>query len=454
MSKNVLIFSDGTGQAGGLRPEQRLSNVYKMYRAMRPGPDRPTIDPGEQVAFYDPGLGTVSDAKGVQLTFLQRLMSVFGQATGMGITDNIVDCYAALLKHYRPGDRICLFGFSRGAYTARCVANVIRLCGVPTTDVAGLSLPTDGPRLRAIAHEAVHTVYTKHFMRATRQRVSSQDPAAVAFRNKYQSNGADAGTSNAAPEFVGVFDTVAALGMPGRRRALFIGALALSVGIASLPIGLVVRALFYPALSFGGAVAAVFALTAVLLGTKLYRNRWRLKDYDRSLDPKTGYARHACAIDESRADFNVLGWGHSADMGQIRPHGEWLVQMWFAGNHSDIGGSYPEDESRLSDIALAWMVDELRTCVPQVRIEENELICWGSPTGRQHCEVQVSKERRGLLKLLPPWPSRHRVINPEAPLHPTVHARFSAESVPHCRAWAPYRPEALRKHKAVAHFYG
>ena len=55
MSKNILIFSDGTGQVGGLHPDQRLSNVYKMYRAMRPGPSSP-IKPSDQVCFYDAGL--------------------------------------------------------------------------------------------------------------------------------------------------------------------------------------------------------------------------------------------------------------------------------------------------------------------------------------------------------------------------------------------------------------
>src|SRR3546814_2548445 len=57
MSKTILIFADGTGQLGGIRADQRLSNIYKMYRAMRPGPHSP-IRPSEQVAFYDPGLGS------------------------------------------------------------------------------------------------------------------------------------------------------------------------------------------------------------------------------------------------------------------------------------------------------------------------------------------------------------------------------------------------------------
>jgi uncharacterized protein (DUF2235 family) len=55
MPKNIVVYSDGTGQDGGVRPEQRVSNVYKMYRASRVHPDN-AIDPVQQVCFYDPGL--------------------------------------------------------------------------------------------------------------------------------------------------------------------------------------------------------------------------------------------------------------------------------------------------------------------------------------------------------------------------------------------------------------
>lgn len=60
MPKNVLIFSDGTGQVGGLRFDEERTNIYKLYRATRVGPDS-GIDPREQVAFYDPGLGSIAD---------------------------------------------------------------------------------------------------------------------------------------------------------------------------------------------------------------------------------------------------------------------------------------------------------------------------------------------------------------------------------------------------------
>lgn len=130
MAKNIIIFSDGTGQDGGVRAEQRMSNIYKMYRACRVGPET-TIDPRDQVAFYDPGLGTETTATG--MTGLVRwTQKTLASVSGQGITTNIVDCYEFLINHYEPGDRIFLFGFSRGAYTARSIANLLMLCGVPT----------------------------------------------------------------------------------------------------------------------------------------------------------------------------------------------------------------------------------------------------------------------------------------------------------------------------------
>jgi uncharacterized protein (DUF2235 family) len=123
MSKNIVVFSDGTGQDGGVRPEQRMSNVYKFYRACRVGPDS-GIDPREQVAFYDAGLGTDDGATALTapIRFVQKLL---GSVTGRGVTTNIAECYAFIINHYRRGDRIFLIGFSRGAYTVRAVADLI-----------------------------------------------------------------------------------------------------------------------------------------------------------------------------------------------------------------------------------------------------------------------------------------------------------------------------------------
>ena len=126
MAKNILIFSDGTGQAGGLKPEQRLSNIYKLYRATKIGPDS-IIDPQQQVAYYDAGVGSDLDDKVVRLSKFKTVWKFFSMATGTGISRNIADCYEYILKVYEPGDRIYLFGFSRGAYTVRCLGGQKRL---------------------------------------------------------------------------------------------------------------------------------------------------------------------------------------------------------------------------------------------------------------------------------------------------------------------------------------
>jgi hypothetical protein len=66
---------------------------------------------------------------------------------------------------------------------------------------------------------------------------------------------------------------------------------------------------------------------------------------------------------------------------------DWLVQVWFAGNHSDIGGSYPEEESRLSDIALQWMVEQATEMSHPIEIDKSKLNLFADPGGMQHCEV-------------------------------------------------------------------
>jgi hypothetical protein len=121
MARNILIFSDGTGQVGGYEFDEDRTNVYKLYRATRVGPDS-CIDPHVQAAFYDPGLGSRGQG-GFPLGRLVRwIYRKVSQATGLGITQNIVDCYVAIIRLAKPDDRIFFFGFGRGAYTLRCVA--------------------------------------------------------------------------------------------------------------------------------------------------------------------------------------------------------------------------------------------------------------------------------------------------------------------------------------------
>ncbi len=220
MAKNIVVFSDGTGQDGGVRPEQRVSNIYKMYRASRVSFDS-GIDPVAQVTMYDPGLGTDIGATALSAPgrFFQKLLS---SVEGRGITTNIAECYTFIFDHYQPGDRIFLFGFSRGAYTVRSVADLLRLCGVPTATPDGAILRFRA-QTRKVAEEATLTVL-EHGAGHPRggELEKERDELARRFREKYGS-GHPSGQeqrSNVAPYFVGVFDTVAALGASGVRRAV------------------------------------------------------------------------------------------------------------------------------------------------------------------------------------------------------------------------------------------
>lgn len=472
MAKNILIFADGTGQAGGIRPDQCLSNVYKLYRATRIGPDSP-IDPAEQVAHYEPGLGTTTDAGLIRLRVVDRLKAVAGSVAGLGISSNVVDSYEAILKHYEPGDRIYLFGFSRGAYTARSVAGVLNLCGVPTHDGTGAPLPRYGRALRAIAEEAVRKVYDHGAGKPRAEYEAEREEQALRFRRKYGSG--DERRGDVHPYFIGLFDAVAALGAPTLIRMLLAGALLVAATVLSAIIALLVRTLTAWNLTwpFFVLLAALVLMSGgrYLISTfKCIRDfpqkgkfswhlaRWKSKHYDGYLDPRVNVVRHALAIDETRRDFDRVVWGSTKDHPQrIEGELERLEQYWFAGNHSDIGGSYPEDESRLSDIALYWMVEEARSVLHPILVDDSKLRLYPNIAGPQHCEVQAMLDSFPWWwpkRLRIGWPAKVRPIDPEATLHPSVLRRFELDRVLQCGVRKPYRPDGLRHHRDVAHFYG
>lgn len=470
MAKNILIFSDGTGQAGGVRPDQRLSNIYKLFRASRTGPDSP-IDPRNQVAFYDEGLGTAKDEGTIPLRTWRFIRKFASSAIGSGISRNIADCYEAILKQYEPGDRIFLFGFSRGAYTVRCVAGVVNLCGVPSRMPDGSSMPRYGRALRAIADEAVGKVYEHGAGRDRAEFEPEREEQARRFRAKYGSE-AD-GKANVPPYFIGVFDTVAALGATGIKRFIMNGITLAGGAVTAAGLAGPVSAV---GVDFWPAFFAIFIVGALIVGARVLRSSlkiirdfpqpgqsrwhlagWRSGFYDRYLDKRVRYARHALAIDETRSAFARVPWGVKGDFPEREPdEPEWLVQLWFAGNHSDIGGSYAEDESRLSDITLAWMAGEVVSLPDPVILDRTKLHVFPSADGMQHSEVDSLRDK--YPRWLPEkwrlgWKERPRVEANGAPLHPSVFERFRFASVVHYGASRPYRPATLATDPRLAEFY-
>lgn len=463
MPKNILIFSDGTGQAGGLMPDETRSNVYKFYRATRCGPDT-RIDPLQQLAFYDPGLGSKADNGKIKFSLNRGIYNFLAQMTGLGITRNIIDCYAEIIRLWQPGDRIFLFGFSRGAYTARCIAGVLDYCGVPTTN-GGKPLKLDPASVRQIASEAVKNVYQFGSSVKNDPYKEQRENLAAAFRKKYGSSNGN--VANAAPYFIGVWDTVSTLGL-GRVMLSILGGVVFALLTAAVKYAVP----FMPdhltwlmsAAIAAGLAAVVYAAASVRYRRSLSLAKFRMAFYDTHLSPTVGYARHALSIDENRKDFPRVIWNTNRLDVQVKSEGpDRFKQVWFAGVHSNVGGGYAENESRLSDISLKWMLDEARSLPHPILADDAYLRLAPSSGGMQHDErkVMIARMWRWVRVLgcyflgddRLGWAKGVRMIDPNAPLHPSVIERFAMDGVLHYDEIAPYRPEALREHSEVKKHY-
>ena len=257
-----------------------------------------------------------------------------------------------------------------------------------------------------------------------------------------------------------MFDSVAALGARGTRRLVLATLLGAAVLVASY------AAARFASWMFGlGFLWAFLPLLAALGAVAAWKWRvgmnWRAGHYDRLLSGHVAYARHALAIDENRKDFERVKWGSTVQPAP-RPEGspEPLIQLWFAGNHSDIGGSYPEAESRLSDIALDWMIEQVREIPDPLILDDTKLHRSPSPGGIQHCEVAgmadlLAQRFWGLFARIAKlrWATQLREIDHNATVHPSVLERFNLPDAPQCAGSGPYRPEALRAHDDFKHFY-
>ena len=116
-SRNLVILLDGTGNELG----RNLSNVLKLYRIAEKGE--------RQLCFYNPGVGTISRINPWR-RFQQKVNGILGLATGYGLDETVLSAYRFLVENWREGDRVFLFGFSRGAWSARVLAGLLHLIGL------------------------------------------------------------------------------------------------------------------------------------------------------------------------------------------------------------------------------------------------------------------------------------------------------------------------------------
>lgn len=261
-SRNIVLCSDGTGNTAF---KDRGTNVFKLFEALEL--DDHLFDRGlpRQIAYYDDGVGTGS-------TLFERAL---GGAFGYGLKRNVLALYSRLCETWRPEDKIFLFGFSRGAFTVRTLAHLVCAHGiVAKTECGSGGEPPTEAAFQALLEE----------LWATR------------FSPPAKPRGREAGI-----EFVGVWDTVDAVGIPFEE-------------IADL--------------------------------ANMY---YRFKFPDHELCAGVRIARQALSIDDPRRTFHPKVWTEPEESDRIR-------QVWFAGVHSNVGGGYPKQGMSL--VALDWMMSE------------------------------------------------------------------------------------------------
>ncbi|MEK6284406.1 MAG: DUF2235 domain-containing protein [Acidobacteriota bacterium] len=172
---NIVVCCDGTGNSYG----DHNTNVVEMYKTV--------VRDQDQIANYDPGVGTFS----VFGRILGKKIGVLiGKAFGWGLTENIEDAYCYLMDRYQPGDRVFLFGFSRGAYTARALAGMLHKVGL---------LQKGSVNLIPYASDIYNT--------------PDNDRNAAGFKETY--------CQECKPHFIGVWDTVGSLGWVYSKRKFF-----------------------------------------------------------------------------------------------------------------------------------------------------------------------------------------------------------------------------------------
>ncbi|MCU0857197.1 MAG: DUF2235 domain-containing protein [Pontiellaceae bacterium] len=259
--RNLLVFFDGTWNRAETGSDNNQTNVEKIYRLLP--------DSCSKSAHYEEGVGVKSEEE------------ILGGIFGAGIDERILGAYRFLQSRYADQgfeNRLFIFGFSRGAYTARTFAQLLYYCGVPAKN--------GKPR------RAWDCYY-------------NQDLTAA---GKLKRNG---DFFDVDIDMLGVWDTVKSTLDPDRK--------------------------------------------------------------DTTLYPNVKAAYHAMAIDEKRRNFPVLRFDEDPRVSQV----------WFAGVHSDVGGGYKSGESRLSDIALEWMVSAARNHGLEFIADAKDYMA-PSPTGKIH----------------------------------------------------------------------
>jgi uncharacterized protein (DUF2235 family) len=285
--RNLIVLSDGTGNSSA---KLFKTNVWRLYEAL-------DLKCPDQLALYDDGVGTAALAP----------LAVLGGAFGWGLKRNVLDLYTFLCRNYRDGDRIFAFGFSRGAFTARVVAALVAHEGLVDASYSAAEI-------ERLAKWAYRSYRDKRF-RGTRAVRALRVVRNVLYRALDKVRGRtlyeQAARRRVGIDFLGLWDTVAAYGLP---------------------------------------------LEELTRGWDQWV--WPLTPADHSLHDGIRCARHALSLNDERQTFFPLLIDEHGQPPAASTDEERITQVWFAGVHADVGGGYPDDALALTP--LLWMASEAK----------------------------------------------------------------------------------------------
>jgi uncharacterized protein (DUF2235 family) len=370
-TRNLVVCLDGTNN----EPETGTTNVARIYDVAEKS-DR-------QLVYYDPGVGTMGSRAAVTQAGL-AFSRFAGLAAGHGIRDNIEEAYTWLSKNYQLGDEIYVFGFSRGAYTARALTGMLRTVGL----------------LRRGTENLVPYAMKLYAQPGPRKAGSnSSDTATKDAERKFWKLRSEFKRQFGHPDFPDAFDE--------QRQ----------------PQKLV---------HFLGVWDTVKSVGWLNLKARIEMARWPFT----SNVVNIGTARHAMAIDERRKPYGIYRFRQDL----VDRTDDNYQEMWFAGVHSDVGGQFPDDHG-LSDIAFAWMAEQAQ--LADMRFDEVRYrkllgadIGQEMPSGHALGKIHTSPRVWWLAGF--GWGGRK--IRPTDPVHPSVLRRIDMTK----DSDKPYRPKLNR----------
>jgi uncharacterized protein (DUF2235 family) len=304
--KNIVFCADGTwdgpGQTDSNDKTETTTNVFKLFvnLAGKDTPDTMTLANEQERVFTAADGATLQWAKYLNGVGDSKnfLVQALGGTLGAGLIARIVRGYTFISRNYAPGDKIFISGFSRGAYTARALAGLIAKRGLLDPGRNDLADRNNAYRLGS----AVWFAYRRAALQTNPNWLGRLEELALDLPHFLSLPPSDSQMTAPPPiEAVAVWDTVGALGIPE------------------------------------------FTVQAARVDTFQFA--------DLTLSDLVAHGFHAISVDEQRADFTPTLWDPDPR----------IVQVLYAGTHSDVGGGYPtsDNESGLSDCSLAWMTQQL-----------------------------------------------------------------------------------------------